>query len=180
MCDDMYVGLTRGHSGTGGDCETSVMYSTAYDGVDIGISYERLAIPGAPPPYTPTPYTPSPYTPAAASPYTHTCDNEDESPPAYSTLTQPNSQSSSSSHPQQPVISSGKVYNYYHYSKHYSTPYTYLNIHIHQQAVMLLILKFITKYDSLFVFHLSAVTFQQISAGEKPMYGLVSLGNHLK
>ena len=44
---------------------------------------------------------------------------------------------------------------------------------------MLLTLKFNT-YDSLFVFHLSAVIFQQISAGEKPMYGLVSLGNHLK
>ena len=129
MCDDMYVGLTRGHSGAGGDCETSVMYSTAYDGVDIGISYERLAIPGAPPPYTPTPYTPSPYTPAAATQYTHTCDNDDESPPAYSTLTQPNSQSSSSSHPQ-PVVS-GKVYNSYHYSIHYSKHYTYLNIHIH-------------------------------------------------
>lgn len=64
----LITGISRG--GRGRVDETSVMYSTAYDGVDIGISYERLAIPaGAPPPYT------------------LTCD--DDSPPAYSTITQP-------------------------------------------------------------------------------------------
>lgn len=57
----MSAGLT-GHTRSG---DTSVTYSSEYDGVDIGISYERLHMPGAPPPYSPT------------------CE---ESPPAYSTI----------------------------------------------------------------------------------------------
>lgn len=59
--------LVSGLSGRSRTSESSVSYSSAYDHVDVGISYEPLHFTAAPPPYSPT--------------------DADVPPPAYSSIT---------------------------------------------------------------------------------------------